>query len=352
MAEAHPEAVVPVGIGDGSRRIDQLPRGTEAIVEGVVDPSCPVHANEVIAVVIPGRKRASRVFLHHTGVRQAGLHNRNAPPRAPAATCGDGGSRSLPNCDLQRPGGAGAACRRVARAAHLASRDAGSGSAGDEMTHKIAAQDCRTREVRRGEVRRGEGMCLCLTCFHLSRAGSLYCGFCSRSFGVRFCGNKHANAPHVRFCTTCASSSLSEATRFVRLGWISSGLTALLTLAVWRWGIAHLKAVAAVGWDILSWMLAVLLNTSASAIGCSIRTALTALAACWILGQLMTLLPGDGGKAGQTARAVPAAVLGWTIKAANLLARRAARELHRLLFSPPRKSLSNKSLPKSEAKEG
>jgi len=194
-------------------------------------------------------------------------------------------------------------------------------------------------------------MRLCLTCFHLSRAGSLYCGFCSRSFGVRFCGNKHANAPHVRFCTTCASSSLSEPTRFVRLGWISTSLTALLTFAVWRWGITHLKAVIAVGWATFIWVLAVLLNTSASAIECSVRTALAALAACWMLGQLMTLLPGGGGRAGQAARAIPAAVLGWGIKAANGLVRSAAQELLRLLF-PPRKSSLNKNSSKSEVKKG
>jgi hypothetical protein len=110
-------------------------------------------------------------------------------------------------------------------------------------------------------------MRLCLTCFHLSRAGSFFCGFCSRSFGVRLCGSKHANAPHVHFCTTCASSTLSEPTRFVRLGWIPFGITVLITLTVWRWTIAHLKAVVAIGWIVFSWMLAVLLNTSPAAIG-------------------------------------------------------------------------------------
>lgn len=194
-------------------------------------------------------------------------------------------------------------------------------------------------------------MRLCLTCFHLSRAGSLYCGFCSRSFGVRLCGNKHANAPHVRFCTTCASSSLSEPTRFIRLGWIPSVVTALLALLVWRWTIAHLKVLAAAGWAIFSWMLAVILNTSPCAIGGSVRAALAVLVACWILGQLMTLLPGGGGRAGQAARAIPAAVLGWGIKAAYGLVRSATQELLRLLF-PPRKSSLNKNSSKSEVKKG
>lgn len=193
-------------------------------------------------------------------------------------------------------------------------------------------------------------MRLCLTCFRLSRVGSLYCGFCSRSFGVRFCGNKHANAPHVRFCTACASASLSESTRFVRLGWVSLEITALLALAAWKWTITHLKLVAAASWAIVSWALAALLNTSSSAINCSVRTALVALAVCWVLGQLMTLLPGGGGKVGQAARAVPAAVLGWMLKAISRLAKTVAKELLRLLL-PPRKSSPKKSDPKSEAKE-
>jgi hypothetical protein len=194
-------------------------------------------------------------------------------------------------------------------------------------------------------------MRLCLTCFHLSRAGSFFCGFCSRSFGVRLCGSKHANAPHVHFCTTCASSTLSEPTRFVRLGWIPFGITVLITLTVWRWTIAHLKAVVAIGWIVFSWMLAVLLNTSPAAIGCSVRAALTALVTCWILGQLMTLLPGGGGQVGQVARVVPSKVLGWAVKAIYWLGRSAARELRRLLLSSPRKSPSNKNSSKSEAKE-
>jgi len=181
-------------------------------------------------------------------------------------------------------------------------------------------------------------MRLCLTCLHLSRAGSIYCGSCGRSFGVRLCGNKHANAPHVHFCTTCASSSLSEPTRFLRLGWVSAGLSVLALLTAWRWILAHLGAVAAGAWAAASWILAVLLGTSFCAVDHGVRAALALLIAGWILGHFLTLLPEGGGTVGRGLRAAPASVLKWALLATGRLARLGGRGLRRLLLPPPRKS--------------
>ncbi len=180
-------------------------------------------------------------------------------------------------------------------------------------------------------------MRLCLTCLHLSQAGSIYCGSCGRSFGVRLCGSKHANAPHAHFCTTCASPALSEPTRFLRLGWVSVGLSVLGLLIAWRWTLAHLGTAGAGAWAAASWILAVLLGTSPCAVDHGVRAAFTLLIAAWVLGHFMTLLPEGGGTIGRTLRAAPASVLRWGFLATGRLVRLGARGLRRLLLPLPRK---------------
>lgn len=174
-------------------------------------------------------------------------------------------------------------------------------------------------------------------CKRLSPAGSLYCGFCSRSFGARYCQNKHANAPAVRCCTTCASPMLSESTNFLSLKWIGLALSGGTAVLAWKWLIAHLALALALIGAVAAWILAVLLNTTPCRVVQGAHLLVLWLVALWASGRVLRLLPGGGGLAGDAIRTISSWSIRLGVRTLSLLLRLAVAGLRVAVWPAARK---------------
>lgn len=129
-------------------------------------------------------------------------------------------------------------------------------------------------------------MRLCLTCYHLTPAGGLFCLSCGRSFGCRLCDKKkHANPYNARRCITCASDRLSQPTWFLPVGWLLRGLTLAALIMTLRWLWPRLQPVAERHWG---WLL--------NLPGACLETAVTWSLLIGLVYFLLTLVPGEAGK--------------------------------------------------------
>lgn len=181
-------------------------------------------------------------------------------------------------------------------------------------------------------------MRFCLSCRHASPGGSVYCGFCGRTFAVKLCNNKHSNPPQALCCTTCGSQDLTEPTRFLRFGWLSFLLAFLTALFVWKWTLAHAGCGLCLIARGLLWAAGVLFNTNACGVLGFLDRALVWLLLLWLTGHFLTLLPGKGGRAGKWLRGLPEEVFVAGLRLARMLALAGGRLARRVVFAPPKKS--------------
>ena len=178
-------------------------------------------------------------------------------------------------------------------------------------------------------------MRLCLSCRRVSPGGSIFCGYCARSFGMRLCANKHKNAPHVLCCTTCASPDLTEATQFVPLGCLPIGLSLLCGLALWRWCLAHLCFLGTAAWVFALWLVSLLLGLSPCAINRLFWDGVRGLIMLWLLGTLLSLLPGQGGTADTWLRGLPSRAASLTFTGIRALLKTLGHVLRRAFWPVP-----------------
>ena len=184
-------------------------------------------------------------------------------------------------------------------------------------------------------------MHLCLACRGVSPRGSAFCGHCARSFGGRLCPNRHRNAPSVRCCTTCGSPALTECARSLRLGWLSSSLAGLCALGTWKWVVAHPILCLDTLWKGGTWILGILLNTSACVAGMELRNAVCWLVACWLAGHALALIPGSAASlVSRILRAVPVWIARHTLRIAGIFLRYAVRRLRSVFWPTPKKMSS------------
>jgi hypothetical protein len=128
---------------------------------------------------------------------------------------------------------------------------------------------------------------LCLSCFSLSPAGSLFCQGCGRSFGARLCGSKkrHRNHPAAQFCSQCGSDNLTDPTLYLPFGCVTWILSWALVFLIARWLWPHLRAAA--GWAF---------NNIAGLICCLLNYAIYWSVLLLMIYLFLTLIPGEAGK--------------------------------------------------------
>lgn len=185
-------------------------------------------------------------------------------------------------------------------------------------------------------------MKLCGSCHRASGAGSVYCGGCGRTFGVKLCDNKHANAPSpaVQFCTTCGSTQLSEPTRYLNLNWAAPLLSLLVALGAWRWSIAHGALLGRLLECLVLDALAVLLDTTPCGVIGGARCVASWALALWLMGWMMALLPGRGGTIGTWLRSLPQMAVKLSMRGGQTLLRLSGHALRRAFWPTPRRTKS------------
>ena len=183
-------------------------------------------------------------------------------------------------------------------------------------------------------------MKVCLSCYQAQAAGGHYCTGCGRTFGVKLCESKHINSPspHVRCCSQCGSTQMTEPTKFLDVTFLPLLLTGLIALGLWRWAIGHLPLLGNILERLALMTLAVLLDTTPCRVLWGIDQTLSWALTLWGLGWGLTVVPGRGGAAGNWLRALPA-LLGKTAwRAGHALLRLAGRGSRRVLWPSPRKA--------------
>jgi hypothetical protein len=81
-------------------------------------------------------------------------------------------------------------------------------------------------------------MVLCLSCFHLSPGGALYCSACGKSLGCKVCAKSkkaHRNPLYAHRCMACGSEELTEPTLYLPLGWLVHLLAWVGTFYLLKW---------------------------------------------------------------------------------------------------------------------
>lgn len=183
-------------------------------------------------------------------------------------------------------------------------------------------------------------MKLCRSCYYASPSGSVYCGGCGRTFGVKLCSNKHPNAPspQVQCCTICGSFEMTEPTLYWNLSWIGPLLAGLAALFLWRWGMAHLALLGSLLGSLTLKAVAVLLNTTPCHVIEGVERTASGVLTLWLLGWMLILLPGRGGSAGTWLRAIPTLLGRIAWQSGRTLTGLTVRSLRRALWPPPRRS--------------
>ena len=96
-------------------------------------------------------------------------------------------------------------------------------------------------------------MILCGKCRKVWPAGTVWCGCCRATLGMRLCDGGHESPLGSRACTTCGSAKLSPGVPSVRLrgcSWLTAlGMLLLVGLPLARWGLEGLWRATAFLFD-------------------------------------------------------------------------------------------------------
>jgi len=84
----------------------------------------------------------------------------------------------------------------------------------------------------------------CNDCNRLSPDGSLFCGTCRATFGVKLCPQRHLNPVGVTYCLQCGSEELTRPHKKYRTGRIVGYAVGLLLFFVLALFIAHAIAMS------------------------------------------------------------------------------------------------------------
>ncbi len=101
-------------------------------------------------------------------------------------------------------------------------------------------------------------MIYCRTCRTVWPTGTVYCGKCQGSLGVRICPSGHSNPRFVTACLTCGKPELSKYAPCLRIGCLSQVLAWLVALTLIRFGIAHVGSLLLLVWGMFEHLFAFL----------------------------------------------------------------------------------------------
>jgi len=136
-------------------------------------------------------------------------------------------------------------------------------------------------------------MRLCLSCHRLWPRDALFCGGCARSFGGRLCSARHLSPASAHVCVQCGRDDLSEPTAFLSLSWLSTLLSAVCLLLIWKWSWRHLTLVYAGFLDVVNCLLRLLFDAPPHALERLVSQGL-AWTVCIVVA--LHLLPGRTGR--------------------------------------------------------
>ena len=182
-------------------------------------------------------------------------------------------------------------------------------------------------------------MKICLSCFLAQADGGPYCSGCGRTFGSKLCESKHINppSPRVQCCSQCGSTQLTEPARYLHWALLPQILTGLVALGLWRWAIMHPPLLGDLLEHFVLLIIAVLFGMTPCQLHGTFLRIVSWLAALWLFGWLLALLPRKGGSVGIWLRRLPSLVLKQIGSGAILLLRLSLKIFHQAVRAPSRR---------------